>query len=61
LDNGLTSGFRIDSADGKVKIGKNVTMLKCNEITLGGHDFVRSVTQFHDGMLGENVDRKIYY
>lgn len=61
LDNGLTIGFRIDRADGKVKIGKYFdptkneenTTLKCYEITLGGNDFVRWVKQDHDGMLGK--------
>jgi hypothetical protein len=43
----------MNSADGKVKIGKHFqpTMLKCNDITGGCHDFVRRITQDHNEML----------
>jgi hypothetical protein len=65
----LTIGHRTDSADGKVKIGiyidpteneENAT-LKCNEITLGGNDFVRWETKDHDERLKKKIQIEMYY
>jgi hypothetical protein len=42
------------------KYYKNAT-LKCNEIILGGHDFVRWVPQVHDEMLKQIQRKNIKY